>query len=277
MRVTPTVGSVALLVGAALTCAIASPREDIAQAAIRHFIRGELSEAMSVVDARVLPADAAASAQAIYQVLKATGSSPTISQVFWSTFRSLKQDLQRDQLVYHVVGAEAAALVFVTAETANGKTLLTGFRCEPAPRNLRERYPLIARGLPLVNYLFLLVWMAVGVTILSALVLWCRRRPQRRWLWLVAILLGVGKIGLYWLPGPFSWSYVRVQAISVSFLGVGAVKFPLYDPWLLTISIPAGALAFLALSRRRESPSGGAAAEQADAADEAQGGTRTAS
>jgi hypothetical protein len=253
-----------LLVAAVAFCcdAVASVREDAAQSAIRHFCRGELREALSLIDARVLPGNPELVAQQIYGVLSPTGRSPVITQVFWSSFRSVKQDLQKDQLAYHVVGTQAAALAFVTAETAGGRTTLTAFRCEVAPRNLRDRYPLITRGVSVASYLFLLTQVAVASTMVGAVVLWFRRRPRRRWLWLAAILLGVGKAGLYWVPGPFSWSYLRLDLLSISLPGVGAVKFPLYDPWLLTVSAPIGAMLFLITSLRSTGPSDVSAPEQ---------------
>jgi hypothetical protein len=244
--------------------AVASARDDAAQAAIRHFRRGELREALSLMDPRALPGNPDAVAQQIYGILRSTGTSPVVTQIFWRGFRSMKQDLQKDQLAYHVVGDEAAALVFVTAETVGGRTTLTAFHCEAAPRNLTDRYPLTMRGVSIANYLFLLTQAAVASTMLAAGVLWFRRSGRRRWLWLAAILLGVGKVGLYWLPGPFSWSHLRLDVFSVSFLGVGIVKFPLYDPWRLTISAPVGAIAFLVTSLRSAPSSAVAAAEQRD-------------
>lgn len=179
-------------------------------------------------------------------LLARAGSDPAVNRVNWSYFSSFKRDWQKEESVYHVVGPEAAALGFVTAET--------------------YRYPFIWFGVSVAHYLFLGATAAVVGVIATASVVCIRRGGRRKWLWLAFILIGFGKISLYWMPGPFSWAMARIEVVSINLLGVGIVKYPLYDPWALSLSIPLGAIIFLARQQLRSANV--AAAEQGREADQ---------
>jgi hypothetical protein len=247
-------------------CVGASAGDDVARTAIQQFVRGDTPAAIRLLDPTTLPPKAESVAREIHELLARAGSDPAVNRVNWSYFSSFKRDWQKEESVYHVVGPEAAALVFVTAETSAGRTLLTRFHCEPSPRNLMDRYPFIWFGVSVAHYLFLGATAVVVGLIATASVVCIRRGGRRKWLWLAFILIGFGKMSLYWMPGPFSWAMARIQVVSINLLGVGIVKYPLYDPWALSLSIPLGAIIFLARQRLRSANV--AAAEQGHEADQ---------
>ncbi len=104
-----------------------------------------------------------------------------------------------------------------------------------------------------VQYAFLLAMAAVAATTMAALVAWFRRRRRirRRWWWLLAILVGAFRISINWITGA-----VAVQALTVQLLSFSASRDGI-RPWVLSFSIPAGAIAFLIHCRRerRQEPS----------------------
>ena len=246
----------------------ASVGDDVARAAIEELAGDHAASAIRLLDPKMLPPDLDSVAQQVHLLLAKAGPKPTISRVQWSYFRSLKKDWQKEEAVYHIVGPEAAALVFTTAETESGKTLLTRFYCEPSPRNLMDRYPFKLAGVSLIHYLFLVGMLATVGLILGAVTVCVRSAVRRKLLWLLLILVGFGKLTLYWMPGPFAWAMARVEPVSLSLLGVGMVKYPLYDPWALSLSIPVGAVIFLIRHRGRPVVERSVATEQPDAPDE---------
>lgn len=102
----------------------------------------------------------------------------------------------------------------------------------------------------LIEVSFLLVMAAVAAVTLAALVVWVRRgrRVRRRWWWLAGILVGAFKIAIDWKTGGLSIAAIQFQLFSLS-----AVRNYLDGPWILSFSIPAGAIAFLILNRRAAS------------------------
>lgn len=90
--------------------------------------------------------------------------------------------------------------------------------------------------------LFLLTMVLASGMTLGALAKWIRRRRDlpRRWLWLAAIVLGIGKIGLNWTTGQ-----TVVVPLAFQLLSVGAIREAGSSSWMLYLSIPLGALVFL--------------------------------
>jgi hypothetical protein len=111
------------------------------------------------------------------------------------------------------------------------------------------------RGRTTRHYTMLAAVLMVPALIVYALVA-CVRTPGLRYrpAWLAFILFGIGVVTLNWSTGRLA---VRP---SVQVLGASASRNGPYGPWLMTSSLPVGALAFLAL-RRRLVAGGGSARE----------------
>jgi hypothetical protein len=118
----------------------------------------------------------------------------------------------------------------------------------PAPLEVFNAFTFSNKG-PL-HFVFLAVMLAVAATTLAALVVWRRRRHalRHRWRWLVAILLGAFNFTLNWTTGALGLQVLTLQGFSLGFGRQGEV-----GPWILTVAIPAGAIAFL-VSQRGPTP-----------------------
>jgi hypothetical protein len=64
--------------------------------------------------------------------------------------------------------------------------------------------------------------------------------PRRRWLWAIAVLIGIGKLSFNWSTGQ-----VSVGLLQVTLLGSGFVKPAPFGLLTLMTSLPVGAIAFL--------------------------------
>jgi len=173
------------------------------------------------------------------------------------------KDGRTDTLVVHVRGDATALLVLAQTREINAVPALVGLRWDPAPLDLSERYPFELSGLPLFYYCVLAFAVATPIFMLYAAVVCFRRRPPRRWLWLLFNLLGVGKLSLVWVPGPLAGRNVQLTPLSVQLLGAGIMKTPIYEPWVLSVSFPLGAALFLSSHRGRRPGTEGKADRQA--------------
>jgi hypothetical protein len=66
----------------------------------------------------------------------------------------------------------------------------------------------------------------------------------RKWPWVLFILLGIGKFAVNWTTG--AWEFAP---ISVQLFGASATA-PFYGPWTVAVSLPLGAIAFLAFRNK---------------------------
>jgi len=127
-----------------------------------------------------------------------------------------------------------------------GERALVGLRAMPlaAPLEVVNRFTLAAKGA--FHYIILLSMGAVAVVTLVALAVWIRRRKviRRRWWWLLAIVFGAFKIAFNWTTGG-----INIQPLAFQLLSLGFQREGQYGAWILMISLPAGAFAFLILVR----------------------------
>jgi hypothetical protein len=131
-----------------------------------------------------------------------------------------------------------------------GETItIVGFNVNEIPDSLENlnRFTLKNKSFP--HYLVLLFAILVPLFSLYVLVLCLRTKIERRkWMWVISIVLGVGKLGINWTSGQ-----LQVMPLSVQIFGAGALA-PLYGPWVISVSLPLGAIVFLL--RRRKSAGG---------------------
>jgi len=138
-------------------------------------------------------------------------------------------------------------LANVVVEDRGGAKAITGFNVYPRSQSLEEENRFGLVGKQPVHYLALAA--AVGAVMLSiyALVACIRTKTLgRKWLWILFILAGVGQFAVNWTSAEWSITPLSVQLLSAS-----AFASP-YGPWILSFSVPLGAIVFLFHQRRRQ-------------------------
>jgi hypothetical protein len=132
----------------------------------------------------------------------------------------------------------------------DGDRRILGLHAQALPQSLEVLNAFSLGNMGIVQYAFLLAMIAVAATIVVALVSWSRRRhiTKRKWWWLLAIVLGCPfKLSVDWITGA-----VAIQVLTVQLFGLSATRDGLVGPWILSFSIPAGAIAFLINARQAE-------------------------
>jgi hypothetical protein len=67
---------------------------------------------------------------------------------------------------------------------------------------------------------------------------------KKKWLWLIFIVVGIGKLFVNWTTGQVFFTPLAIQ------LPPAGANAQLYGPWLVYVSIPLGAIIFLIMRKR---------------------------
>ncbi len=99
-----------------------------------------------------------------------------------------------------------------------------------------------------LQYLVLLLAVTIPAFSLYTLVLCYRTLHDKwKWLWMAAIAVSLGQFSIDWVAG--IWS---LQPLSLLLFGVGAARsLGGYGPWVISIGLPVGAIAFQVWRRLR--------------------------
>lgn len=90
-----------------------------------------------------------------------------------------------------------------------------------------------------VHYLFIGFCSIVPLFILVSLVFCFRTQLKRKWLWILFILMGIAAFNLNWTTGEIGVDFTHMKIF-----GSGYKKISKIGPWILSFSIPIGAILF---------------------------------
>jgi len=128
---------------------------------------------------------------------------------------------------------------------------IVGFHVHPETMSLERQNAFTLAGKSAIAYAVLVAALIAVLLTLYALVLCARTRfvRGRKWLWILFICVGFGKLTVNWTTGQWGLSLLHVQAFSASAFA------PLYSPWMIGVSLPLGAILFLLRRDSLQSPS----------------------
>jgi hypothetical protein len=165
---------------------------------------------------------------------------PPVSVTVIGFNQSTINAVQSTNVTFEYKYADRWLLENVVIKKADGVSTIIGLNVKPMATSLEasNRFTLIGKGA--AQYLVLmLAALSAGVTLL-ALVLCARARiARRKWLWIVFIIVGFGKLSVNWNSGAWNFMPLSVQLFSASAFA------PFYGPWIVAVSFPLGAVWFL--------------------------------
>ena len=128
----------------------------------------------------------------------------------------------------------------VAIKKADGVSTIIGLNVKPLARSLEAENQFTFAGKGALQYAVLALAALFVITTLYALVLCARTRiAKRKWLWIIFILVGFGKLSVNWTTGAWGFMPLAVQLFSAS-----SFSQP-YGPWIVAVSFPLGAVWFL--------------------------------
>jgi hypothetical protein len=139
---------------------------------------------------------------------------------------------------------EWAAGTVVVGHPGSAMSVL-GSQFQAIPDSLQALNRFTFAGKSFFHYLVFAVCIAVPTLILITLIVCIRSRIRRKWLWIIFILLGFVQFQFDWASGHFG-----VQPLSFALFGASAFRSGPYAPWMLSFTIPIGAIIFVVVRRR---------------------------
>lgn len=137
-------------------------------------------------------------------------------------------------------------LASVAVQEKGGVKTIVGFNINPMTQSLEDQNRFTLVGKSVAHYAVLTAAVVAALATLYALVACIRTKMlKRKWLWVLFILVGIGKVAVNWTTGEWALAPLSVQLFSASAVA------PLYGPWLVAVSLPLGALVFLLYKRPR--------------------------
>jgi hypothetical protein len=163
----------------------------------------------------------------------------------------LSGDMRRTIVTYELAFPDHWVLAEVSVLDSAGNVGVIAARTNEVPRAAAAANALTLRGKPPRHFLLALAMLVVPLFIVVTAVQVWRSRMHRRWLWTVVALVGVGKLSMNWTTGALGFQPLYAQLLGAGIVRNGAP----YMPWLVSVSVPVGALlAQLRLWRRRGRP-----------------------
>jgi hypothetical protein len=131
-------------------------------------------------------------------------------------------------------------LVNVVKQNKGGVASVVGFHVTPVAESLEDLNRFTLANKSTSHYAILFLAVLAPLFSLYAFVLCIKTKIKRmKWLWLVFTLLGVGQLGVNWTTGQILFTPIAVH------LPPSGAAAPLYEPWLVYVSLPLGAIIFL--------------------------------
>ena len=153
------------------------------------------------------------------------------------------QGKRRTNLTYECPRGDSWLLASVVVDTVKGKKRIFGVNVHPIAQPLGEINAFALSGKSATHYVMLCLATGIPIFIVCTLVLCIRTKMRKRkWLWIIFILLGFGKVGLNWTTGGILFNPLSFHVL---LLGAAVVKQGPYAPWILSVSVPLGAILFV--------------------------------
>jgi hypothetical protein len=131
-------------------------------------------------------------------------------------------------------------LVNVATQKNGDVRTVTGFNVTPIADSLENLNKFTLVGKSALQYLTLACAIGSLLFTLYVFALCIRAKDTKlKWLWLIIVLLGVGKFVVNWGTGQWTYQLIAVQ------IPCFAMTRPLYGPWTVAASVPLGAMVFL--------------------------------
>jgi hypothetical protein len=132
-------------------------------------------------------------------------------------------------------------LATVSIKRMNGFTTIAGLNVTPIADSLESINTFSLAGKSALQYLILALALAGPIFCIYVLVVCVRTRNQnRKWLWAIFILFGVGRLAINWTTGEPTFTPLAVNIPCGSFTAI-----PAYGPWTVAVFLPLGAILFL--------------------------------
>ena len=149
---------------------------------------------------------------------------------------------RRSNLTYQIEFPDSWYTANIVIDTVGDSKKAFGFHIYKIPDSLERLNSFSFKNKRIKNYLILLFTLLVPLFIIISLVLCIKSKIKKKWLWILFILFGIGKLGINWTTGQILFNPL---SINIQLLGSACFKAGMYAPWIISTSFPLGAIIFL--------------------------------
>jgi hypothetical protein len=217
--------------------------ESIARNDIDLLIQGKFPEIESRSDSAIVGPDAEgrlANMSAMFP-----GGSPRSAKVVGVEVYKGERS-SRTNLTFEYEYPSKWLLVNIDLQKKGTATTIAWLHVEPMPESLESANRFTLVGKSAAQYSILFAAVALFLFSLYVLVLCVRaRNVRRKWLWIIFILVGVGKQTVNWTSGE-----LRFTPLAMS-IPCASATAPPYGPWTVGVYLPLGAILFLRERRKK--------------------------
>jgi len=213
-------------------------KEQIARNYIQRLIDGDVVALAAELDPSLQSGDVIAKLEQVRSFLPK--EPPTTTNLIGYFVQSTSSSTQYNLTYQFGYGAKWVLANAAWRELPDGRRVIVGLTVQVLSQSLQETNAFSFKHARLKHYLFLLAVVAVPIFSVVTLVVCIRTKlPRRKWLWILFIIVGVLKLSLNWTTGQ-----VGLTAAYLQFFGGGASAASIYSPWILSFSVPLGAILF---------------------------------
>ena len=148
--------------------------------------------------------------------------------------------LRSVELSYQLRLASGWAAGVIVINEQDGTRQITTARFNPLSDSLEHLNRFTLSGKGPIHFLFLAFAILIPAFCITSLVLCVRSPINKKWLWIIFILIGLFTLKLNWTTGQIDY-----QTISFLFLGAAAFRPGFCGPWTVSLALPIGAIIFL--------------------------------
>jgi hypothetical protein len=159
-------------------------------------------------------------------------------------------DVRHVNIEYELGDARGWLITNVAVRETGTQWAVEGVRAQQTTSSLKELNRFRLAGQSPARYLWILLMIvAAAVSVAAAVIVARTRGMPKRWWWVLVALVGVGQFALNWTTGQWEFRPIQFQLLAAGYTKSGPVA-----PWVLSFSLPIGAV--VALWRRRRWQSG---------------------
>jgi hypothetical protein len=171
--------------------------------------------------------------------------------VWFQNSASTPEEPRRVTLTYQIHFPNRWTVAVIHLVEHSGANCVEAINMQPMSDSLEVLNRFTLAGKTPLHYVFLVTSVLVPAFILLVLLICIRSPipPKYKWLWVILVLLGGGVFQLDWTTGRHDF-----QTWSILLLGSAVSHSSEHSPWIISVSLPVGAILFLFLRRSLMSP-----------------------
>jgi hypothetical protein len=176
---------------------------------------------------------------------------PISTKVVAYSFRHDRQS-STDSLTLEYEFPDKWLLVDMSIQRMGGASRILAFHVTPIADSLEHinRFSLVGKSA--LQYVILGLALAAPIFSFYVLAVCLRTKGQnRKWLWAIFILVGVGKLAINWTTGALTFTPLAINIPC----GGATTAVGVYGPWVVAVHLPLGAILFLRKRSRSVTPS----------------------